>query len=106
MNLHTLHQALGIVKDVTKDKNLVMHHLQMLIFIGNHRSVTYQQIQEEFDLSNVAASRSANALCDTARHRQNPYGLVQIYRDPHEGRRYRLALSPKGLHLYEQLEAL
>tara|TARA_S200002703_G_C3750162_1_gene230787 strand:+ start:677 stop:988 length:312 start_codon:yes stop_codon:yes gene_type:complete len=82
-----------------------IHHLQMLMFIGREESCTYQDIEKQFHLSNAAVSRSMNALAETPRHRKTGLNLIEIYRDPREGRRYRVRLAKKGKLIYDQILA-
>ena len=105
MNLQSLSNALGVMQS-SMGMNLHVHHAQMVLFVGTQRSVTYKQVQDHFKISNAAASRSLNSLSDNPRHRKTSYGLVNLYRDPSEGRRYRARLSEKGLALYELLADL
>ena len=41
-----------------------------------------------------------------ARHRKSAMGLVEIIRDPEEGRRYRVRLTTKGQALMRSIEQL
>ena len=88
--------------------HLPTHHVQMVLFIGTGgpAGVTYQEIERRFGLSNAAASRSVNALSDSARHRKSALGLVEIFRDVDEGRRYRVRLTAKGQALIRSIEQL
>ncbi len=81
-----------------------LHHVQILTLIATQGSVTYAQIEKELGLSNAAVSRSLNALSDQVRHRSTCADLVEIYRDPAEGRRYRARLSRKGAALFRIIE--
>ena len=65
---------------------------------GGSAGVTYGQIEARFGLSNASASRSVNALSEGARHRKSALGLVEIFRDVDEGRRYRVGSPPKDKH--------
>ncbi len=91
------------------DSSLPLHQIQMVLFIGEHSSAgcTYAAIESRLGLSNAAASRSVNSLSASARHRKTePMGLVEVFIDPEEGRRYRVRLTKKGLSLMRALDQL
>ena len=76
------------------------------MFVGEKGYASYLDIEEEFDISNAAASRTLNSLSASARHRQRAVGLVEIIRDPLEGRRYLVKLTEKGKQAYELITLL
>ena len=91
------------------DSSLPLHQIQMVLFIGEHgpAGCTYAAIENRLSLSNAAASRSVNSLSTNARHRKTePMGLVEVFIDPEEGRRYRVRLTKKGLNLMRALDQL
>ncbi len=91
------------------DSSLPLHQVQMVLFIGTHgpAGCTYAQIENRLGISNAAASRSVNSLSTSARHRKTePMGLVEVFIDPAEGRRYRVRLTKKGLNLMRAIDAL
>ena len=83
--------------------NLPIHHPRIFLEIFKNKSMTYREIEEEFNLSNASASRVCNSLSNDARHRQTSLGLCEIYIDPEEGRRYRVRASKKGKALVKSL---
>jgi len=107
MDLAQLATALEIAGSVDPG-GLYVHHLQILITIreAGPAGCSYRAIEERHGLSNASASRSLNALSDSARHRKTSMGLVEIRRDPTEGRRYVAVLSKKGEALLRSLEQL
>ena len=107
MDLDRLETALEIFGSLAPG-HMPTHHVQMVLFIasGGSVGVTYSEIERRFRLSNAAASRSVNALSDAARHRKTALGLVEIIRDPNEGRRYRVRLTSKGSALLRSIEQL
>ena len=107
MDLDRLETALEIFGSLAPG-HMPTHHVQMVLFIasGGSVGVTYSEIEDRFCLSNAAASRSVNALSDSARHRKTALGLVEIIRDPNEGRRYRVRLTAKGAALIRSIEQL
>ena len=82
---------------------LPLHHARIFCEILQNGSMTYREIEEKFSLSNASASRVVNSLSNQARHRQTSLGLVEIYIDPEEGRRYRAKASKKGKMLGDSL---
>ena len=107
MDLDQLATALEIAGSVDPG-GLYVHHLQILVTIkqAGPAGCSYRTIEERHGISNAAASRSLNALSDNARHRKTSMGLVEIRRDPTEGRRYVAVLSKKGEALMRSIEQL
>ena len=107
MDLAQLATALEIAGSVDPG-GLYVHHLQILVTIreAGPAGCSYRTIEERHGLSNASASRSENALSDNARHRKTSMGLVEIRRDPNEGRRYVVVLTKKGEALMRSIEQL
>lgn len=85
---------------------LPIHHATILVWLGQRDSATYRDIEEAFGMSNAAVSRTLNSLSSEAVHRKNSLGLVEIYRDGAEGRRYRVRLNKKGKEFIHALKGL
>ena len=60
--------------------------------------------EDHFDISNASASRIVSSLCESSPHHKRCFGLVDKFKGPAEGRRYRVRLSPLGLQWIEGLE--
>lgn len=107
MDLDRLATALEIFGSLAPG-HMPTHHVQMVLFVstGGPSGVTYGQIEARFCLSNASASRSVNALSTDARHRKSALGLVEVFRDVEEGRRYRVRLTAKGQALIRSIEQL
>ena len=105
MDLPRLVSALAVFGGIDPG-SMPLHHVQILALIALRGNVTYADIERELGLSNAAVSRSLNTLSSNVRHRSECFGLVEIYRDPSEGRRYRARLSKKGLALFRTIESL
>lgn len=86
--------------------SLPFHHAQVFLFIAGRDSCTYREIEEAFDITNASASRIVNSLGEHAKHRKNCLGLIEVFIDPAEGRRYRVRLTKKGLATKRAIEAL
>ena len=86
--------------------NFPIHHAQVFLFIGKKGHCTYKDIENAFDISNASASRIVNSLSENARHRETSHGLVEVYIDPEEGRRYRVRLTKKGKSVLRSLEGI
>jgi DNA-binding MarR family transcriptional regulator len=94
LDLPRLAAALRVFGDL--DPGLLpFHHVQALVFIAQHGSVTFRQMEEEFNLTNASISRSVSALGGKKNGRPG-LGLVEVYVDPDEGRRYRVRLTSRG----------
>ena len=107
MDLGQLATALQVASAIDPG-GLYVHHLQILLTIkeAGPAGCTYSAIEERHGISNAAASRSVNALSENARHRKSSMGLVEIRRDPDEGRRYVVVLTKKGEALLQGIEQL
>ena len=82
---------------------LPFHHAQVFLFIAQQESCTYREIEQRFAITNASASRCVNALSDYAKHKKKALGLVEVFIDPAEGRRYRVRLTKKGQGIKQQI---
>ena len=85
---------------------LHLHHCAALLFIAERGSCTYREIEERFGISNASASRIVNSLGEHSGHRKAPLGLVSVYIDPAEGRRYRVRLTKRGEAVIRSLKSI
>lgn len=76
-----------------------VHQARMLVYLATVPSCTYADLSERYNLSGASISRSLNTL-------ERKLEMVDIYRDPAEGRRYRVRLSRKGRALMDSLRGL
>ncbi len=86
--------------------NFPVHHVQVFLFIAENTSCTYREIEEKFGVTNASASRIVNSLSDSARHRVSALGLVEVFIDPEEGRRYRVRLTKKGKSVIRGIDGI
>lgn len=107
LDLDRLENALEIFGSMAPGA-LYVHHVQVVLFIARHGDAgcTYGAIEKRFSLSNASASRTVNALSDNARHRKSTLGLVELFIDPEEGRRYRTRLTAKGKAVMRSIQQL
>lgn len=107
MDLDRLAASLEVLGSIDPG-GLYVHHVQILLTISEAGpgGVTYADLEKRHGISNAAASRSVNALSDSARHRKSSMGLVEIRRDPNEGRRYVVVLTKKGEALIRSIKQL
>ncbi len=107
MDLDKLATALEVFGTLSPGA-MPVHHFQLILEIekGGKAGLTYAQLEERFQLSNAAISRSVNALSANARHRKSSFDLVEIFRDLDEGRRYRIRLTSKGMALVRSMKQL
>jgi DNA-binding MarR family transcriptional regulator len=85
---------------------LPLHHVQVFIFVALHGHTTYRQIEEGLNLSNASVSRTVNALSDTHRTGRGGHRLLTTIKDPDEGRRLLIGISPRGQALLRQLRQI
>ena len=90
----------------TEDRGMYLHHFEVFLFIAENEKVSYKDVEDEFNITNAAASRTLNSLSTFARHRQRAIGLIEIERCPNEGRRYLARLSTKGKRAYNLITSL
>jgi DNA-binding MarR family transcriptional regulator len=83
-----------------------IHHASVLVWLAQRSSATYREIEDAFGISGASVSRTLNSLGDDPLHRKKSLGLVEIYRDSAEGRRYRVRLNKKGREFMRALDAL
>ena len=85
------------------DPQMPLHFIQTFLTIAGRDSVTYREIEDALGLTNSSVSRTLNALGDRHRRGDKGYGLIEVFIDPGEGRRYRARLTKRGRALARQL---
>lgn len=83
-----------------------VHHAQVFLLVAQRGFATYQEIEEALNLNNSSVSRTVHALGHTTRKGGPGHGLLEVVRDPGEGRRYLVRLTAKGKALVRQLESI
>ena len=86
------------------DPQMPLHFIQCFLFVARRHSCTYAEIEKALNLTNSSVSRTLNALGHRHRKGDRGLGLIEVYIDPGEGRRYRARLSKQGRILVNQLE--
>ena len=105
MDLDRLAKAFTVFSSLDPGR-LPLHHAEVLLYVVREHRVTYRQIEKAFGLSNASASRIVNSLSSDSPHRKNCLGMVEVFRDPEEGRRLLVRLTKKGEAFARQLEGL
>jgi DNA-binding MarR family transcriptional regulator len=105
MDLRQLENALAAFSSLSPT-SFPVHHAEVFLFVAANRNVTYDEIEQALNLSNATVSRTVHALGDTHRKGYSGFGLLETFRDPEEGRRFRVRLTAKGHALIRQLEKL
>ena len=82
-----------------------LHFAQVFLVVARKGPCTFQTVMEDLDLTNSAVSRTVMALGETNRKGQPGFDLLCVIRDPAEGRRFLIMLTPKGKALSRQLLA-
>ena len=83
-----------------------LHFAQVFLVVAQNGQCTFQKVMDELDLTNSAVSRTVMALGQTNRKGQPGYDLLCVVRDPAEGRRFLIMLTPKGKALSRQLQGI
>jgi DNA-binding MarR family transcriptional regulator len=105
MDLDQLGVALAAAS-VLSPTSFPVHHLEVFLFVASKGHCTYEEIQEELNLSNSTVSRTVHSLGFMHRKGYEGLGLFNVDRDPKEGRRFLVSLSDKGQRLKRQLELI
>lgn len=105
MDLRQLERALAAFS-VFSPTQFPLHHAQVFLVVASRGRCTYEDLEEALTLSNSTVSRTVHALGDTHRKGYSGHGLLESFRDPEEGRRFLVRLTPKGKALARQLEGL
>ena len=79
------------------------HFAQVFLVVAQHQPITYAELEKAMGLSNSAISRTIAALGKEHRKGTPGYGLCDVIKDPAEGRRHLVMLTPKGEALKRQL---
>lgn len=105
VDLNQLARALDAFA-VHEPTHLYLHHVQVFLEVARYNRRTYEEIAKTLSITTASVSRVALSLSDTNRKGHPGLRLLEIHRDPEEGRRYVLMLSPKGKALARQLQNL
>lgn len=105
MDLCQLESALAAFS-VLNPTQFPIHHVEVFLFVARKGSCSYAEIEEALNLSNSTVSRTVHALGDTHRKGHPGQGLLELHRDPDEGRRYLVRLTARGKALVRQLEGI
>ncbi len=108
MEIKKLIQALDAFAALHSDPNAVhQHHFRVLLEVFKHDDqCLYKDVMEAVGLANSSVSRIVHALGAEHRTGRPGLGLLKVFRDPDYGRRYVIALTPKGTAFKRQLKNL
>lgn len=83
-----------------------LHHAQLFLVVAQDGPCSFRHLEEKLNISNGTVSRSVAAL-GTEHWRGYPgHGLLEVFRDPDEGRRFQVRLAAKGKALVRQLQGI
>lgn len=105
MDLRQLERALAAFS-VLSPTSFPVHHAEVFLYVARHGPCSYEALEEALDLSNSTISRTVHALGEQHRKGYDGHGLLDLKRDPQEGRRFMVSLTAKGKALLRQLEGL
>ena len=105
MDLHQLEKGLAAFA-VLDPTHLPIHFVQVFLFVARNSPCTFKEVMDGLDLSNSAVSRTAMALGQENRRGQPGFDLLTVAKDPKEGRRLILMLTPKGKALHRQISEI
>lgn len=105
MDLRQLGNALAAFS-VLSPTSFPIHHAEVFLVVARQGQATYRELEEALNLSNSTVSRTVHALGEVHRKGYEGHALLELVRDPEEGRRFVIRLSAKGKALARQLEGL
>ena len=105
MDLRALGNALDLFA-VLDPTHLYAHHIQVFLVVARDGPCTFKHIEDQLQLSNSAISRTVQALGTTNRKGQPGFELVEVVRDPAEGRRFLVGLTSRGHAIARQIKNL
>ena len=88
---------------VLEPTHFPLHFAQIFLVVAQNEPCTFQKVMKALDLTNSAVSRTVMALGQTSRKGTPGFDLMYVAKDPKEGRRLIILLTPKGKALYRQL---
>ncbi len=88
------------------DPQMPLHFIRTFLFVARRHSCTYAELEKALNLTNSSVSRTLNAMGRRHRKGDRGMGLLEVFIDPGEGRRYRARLTKQGRLLANQLELL
>ena len=91
---------------VLSPTHLPIHFVQIFLVVGEKGQVTFQELMGELNLTNSAISRSVMAMGEINRKGSPGFELLETFKDPREGRRFLVRLSPKGRALYRSIQSI
>lgn len=86
--------------------HLYLHAAQVFIEVARSKRCTYEEIANALGITTSSVSRVVNSMSAMNRHGEPGLGLLETMKDPDEGRRYLVVLTPKGRALMLQLKSL
>jgi DNA-binding MarR family transcriptional regulator len=98
MALDRLETALAVLGAIDPGA-LPLHQARILVFLGQVPTATYAELGDHLNLSGASISRSLHTL-------EVKHQMVEVFRDPREGRRYQVRLSRKGRALIASVSGL
>ena len=103
MALDQLRRVLALL--AVLDPQMPLHFIQVFLTVadGEGGSCTYREIEEALNLTNSSVSRTLNALGSRHRKGDRGHGLIEVFIDPSDGRRYRARLTKRGRALANQI---
>ena len=105
MDLRQLERALAAFS-VLSPTAFPIHHAEVFLVVAQRGQATYRELEEALNLSNSTVSRTVHALGETHRKGYDGHALLEVVRDPEEGRRFVIRLTAKGTALVRQIEGL
>lgn len=104
MKLARLNKALGIFATLDPT-HFYAHHAHMFVLIAEMQPCTQQELAKALGVSPSSISRTLMALGETTRKGEAGYDLLDVGKDPDEGRRFLIRLNARGEALRRALEA-
>ena len=91
----------------TSHREMPAQAVSVLLYVASHNDCHKQAIEEDLELTTASCSRVIDIINEGNGRKcvEAPgLGLVQKYRDPSNGRRLLVKLTPKGEHMLRQIK--
>ena len=94
--LEKVRKTLAYINSIDPD-HFNLRHAEILLFMDKMGgSITYKEVEEEFDITNASASRNLKKLWLGRGEIKRAFFMLNIAPDPEYGRRHLATLNKKG----------
>lgn len=103
-NFMTTGRIISLVRMI--DSEMPIQTLAVFLDIAENPGTSVVEVAKRLNMTNAATARNVSTLSDRTWLKKKGLGLIAKEEDPFELRRKILTLTPKGVRLKQQIEAL